>query len=427
MNKKNKYELLAPAGSLEKAKYALNFGADAVYLGVPDFSLRTRINSFTEKDIEEIIKYAHQKNKKVYITVNIYAHNRHLKKIPFYLKKIKKWQADGVILSDPGILRLVKKYLPNISIHLSTQANTTNYEAAKFWYENGVERIILAREVTLKEIQEIHRQVPKLELEYFVHGAMCMSYSGRCLLSSFFLGRSANLGDCVQPCRWRYNLKKKKIINDDEEFFITEEKRPDMPLKMEEDIHGTYIMNSKDLCLVKYLRELQKAGVSSFKIEGRAKSIYYVSLLSLLYKQALLSQKKGSEYKKEVNKIYKELQMLTHRGYTTGFLFGADKVEQKTDGAHILGKYQFVGEVIDCQPRKNKKFNLFLKVHNSLFVGERITIIEPSGKRVNLKIKEIKEFDGTLKNEAHGGQNKKIIIPVNKKITAMSIVRKKTK
>lgn len=207
---KTKYELIAPAGSLEKAKYALKFGADSVYLGIPDFSLRVRINKFDEKGIKEIIDYAHGERKKVYITANIYAHNKHLKTLPKYLKKIRDWKADGIIISDPGVIRMAKKYCPKVPVHLSTQANCTNYEAARFWFDLGVKRIVLGREVTLEEIKEIHKKIPKLELEYFAHGAMCMSYSGRCLLSSFFVGRSANLGDCVQPCRWEYEVENQK-------------------------------------------------------------------------------------------------------------------------------------------------------------------------------------------------------------------------
>ena len=209
---KKKIELLSPAGSLEKFKYALEYGADAVYAGVPDISMRARINNFTEKNLLEASQLVHSQGKKIYVTVNIYAHNRHLSVIEKHLKFLKKVNPDAVIVSDSGVINLIKKYLPKTDIHLSTQANTTNWQAAKFWYDAGVSRIILAREVTLSDIKEIHKKVPKLELEYFVHGSMCMSYSGRCILSKWMSGKSSNLGDCTQPCRWGY-VEKSKIKN----------------------------------------------------------------------------------------------------------------------------------------------------------------------------------------------------------------------
>ena len=210
----NKSELLAPAGSFEKLKYALEFGADAVYAGLPDFSLRARINKFDERNIIEAINYAHSKNKKIYITINIFAHNYHLNNLKKHLRILRKNPPDALIVSDIGVIEIVKKILPNVNIHLSTQANTTNFEAAKFWYQQGIKRIVLAREVNLEEIKEIHQKVPKLELEYFVHGAMCMAYSGRCFLSSWQTGRSSNLGDCAQNCRWQYQLVEEKRPNE---------------------------------------------------------------------------------------------------------------------------------------------------------------------------------------------------------------------
>ena len=207
-----KLELLAPAGSPEKMRYAFAYGADAVYMGIPDFSMRVRVNTFTGDDVKKSIEYAHSIGKKIYVTVNIVAHNDHLKRLPPYLKKLNEWQPDALIVSDPGVMAMVKKYAPNLAIHLSTQANATNAETVKFWHNQGLERVVLGREVTLEEIKEIHKAVPKCEIEYFVHGAMCMSYSGRCMLSSHLVGRSANLGDCVQPCRWKYDLNNIKVI-----------------------------------------------------------------------------------------------------------------------------------------------------------------------------------------------------------------------
>lgn len=440
--KKTKYELIAPAGSLEKAKYALRYGADSVYLGIPDFSLRVRINKFDEKGVKEIIDYAHKEGKKVYITANIYAHNKHLKNLPKYLRKIQDWGADGIIISDPGIIRMAKKHCPKMPIHLSTQANCTNYEAAKFWFDLGIKRIVLGREVTLEEIKEIHKKIPKLELEYFAHGAMCMSYSGRCLLSSFFVGRSANLGDCVQPCRWEYEVSQKSLksikskVDCGNNIYIKAKGHPEA-LEIEEDRQGSYILNSKDLALVKYLNELKEAGVTSFKIEGRAKSIYYVSIVSKIYRQALDMK---SRDKKELNKLFKELQTLTHREYTTGFLFGREKVEQKYDSSHLVSDIQFVGEVVkvvnQCHCEElatkqsrglSKKYNsryIYAKVHNVIFLGDNIEVIQPRGDKIKMKIKEMYDSNGEPIKEAHGGQGKVVLIKVNRDIEKMSLLRK---
>src|SRR3989339_896843 len=239
MDKKfSKIELLAPAGNMEKMKTALVFGADAVYAGIPDFSLRVRINDFDLEKIKEATEYCHKIGKKIYITVNIFAHNRHLEKLPVYIKKLKKIKVDALIISDPGVIEIVKEIWPEVEIHLSTQANCTNWQAAKFWQAQGVKRIILGRETTLPEIKMIHKKCPDLELEYFVHGAMCMAYSGRCFLSKYYADRSANLGDCVQPCRWKGDVRSEKLE-------VRNEKGDEFEIVEEE--HGSYILNSKDL------------------------------------------------------------------------------------------------------------------------------------------------------------------------------------
>lgn len=406
-----KLELIAPAGSFEKAKHALEFGADAIYLGIPEFSLRSGVNNFLENEVKDIIEYAHAKNKKVYVTVNIFAHNRHLKPVIKFLKKVNIWKPNGITISDPGIIVLAKKYCPKILISLSTQANCTNLESAKFWFKQGVKKIILARELSLQEITEIHKKIPKLELEYFVHGAMCMSYSGRCLLSSYFLGRSANLGDCVQPCRWNYN------------FYIEEKKRLGNFLKLEEDEYGSYVLNSKDLCLIKYLDDLKKAGVTSFKIEGRNKSIFYVSFVSKIYSQAL--KLKNVDKKKELNKFFKQLQTLTHRDYITGFLFGKENAKQNYKESHKTTNYQFVGEVIKSV--KNKKSQTYLKVHNVIFLNDDLEIIQPKNETIKMKVKKMYNEDLTEIKEAHGGQNKIIVLETKNRIEKMSVIRKKIK
>jgi len=479
----NDSELLAPAGSFEKAKYALEFGADAIYAGLPDFSLRARINKFDEKQIVEAIKYAHNKNKKIYITVNIFAHNRHLNILQKHLRIFRNNLPDAFVASDAGVIRIIKKILPKASIHLSTQANTTNWQSAKFWHKQGIKRIVLARELTLEEIKEIHEKVPKLELEYFVHGAMCMAYSGRCLLSSWQVGRSSNLGDCAQNCRWRYKL--------------VEEKRPDEYIPVEQDEQGSYLLNSKDLCLIEHLDDLKNAGITSFKIEGRAKSVYYLSQVVKAYRMALdinlnrdlnknsnskkidtfptavgkvsinknitslntaVSKKViGKNKKIEIKKLKNDLKKLSNRTFTTGFLFDECKYAgQETRFSHIEEDYEFVGEVIKLETgnwkleiedgkwrtenrglkiegRKfkveSKNSNIIkIKVHNALFVGDRVEFIQPRKNNIFCKIKNIYD-DKTLEKieSAHGGQNKMVYIEISKKPEVFSVMRKKNK
>ncbi|PLX21339.1 peptidase U32 [Candidatus Parcubacteria bacterium] len=419
MKKTKKIELLAPAGNKEKMKTAFLYGADAVYAGIPDFSLRVRINDFSLVTIAEGLDYAHSLGKKMYVTINIFAHNKHLEKLPEYIKKLKKIGVDALIISDPGVISIVKKHWPKAEIHLSTQANCTNWQSAKFWYDQGISRVILGREVTLEEIREIKKKVPKLELEYFVHGAMCMSYSGRCFLSKHFIDKSANLGDCVQPCRWN--------------FFISEEKRPGMPLEIVEEEHGTYILNSKDLCLIKHLSELKKAGIDSFKIEGRAKSIYYLAVVVGAYKKAisLLSKRLPDlSLKRELNKLYKELfTKLVHRGYTEGFLFNK-KAEENKEVSHIFGDWEFCGEVVASSKIKGTKdsYNTNIKVHNSIKIEDYLEILNPKYEIVKIIIKKIfniKKQD--FVEAAHGGQGTEIQIKTRVKIPEGSVVRRKIK
>ena len=439
----NKPELLAPAGSFEKMKYALEFGADAVYAGLPDFSLRARINKFDEKQIVEAINYTHSRNKKIYITTNIFAHNCHLDILKKHLRIFKKNLPDAFIASDIGVIEIIKKVLPKAKIHLSTQANTTNWQAAKFWHKQGVNRIVLARELSLEEIKEIHQKVPKLELEYFVHGAMCMSYSGRCLLSSWQVGRSSNLGDCAQNCRWKYQL--------------VEEERPDEYIPVEQDDHGTYLLNSKDLCLIEYLDELKNAGITSFKIEGRAKSVYYLSQVVKAYREAIdlnfnNNNKKITSFspigpkevmdrnkKIKIKKLKRELKKLVNRTFTTGFLFGECKYKgQETRFSHTKEEYEFVGEVINLEygilnmefeklKVESKNYNIIkIKVHNAIFVNDRVEFIQPKGDNIFCKIKNIyddKSFE-KLKS-AHGGQDRMVYIEMSKKPEVFSVMRKK--
>ena len=452
-------ELLAPAGNLKKLKYAIAFGADAVYLGAPDFSLRARINEFTPAKIKQAIKYAHARGVKVYITLNIFAHNKHLKKLPKHLEAISKLQKqstinnlayrqagrqagqqsaisspDGIIISDPGILQIVKKYFPTTKLILSTQANVTNWQAAKFWYNQGVKRIILARELTLKEIAEIHKHVPRLELETFVHGAMCMSYSGRCLLSKLINNREANLGDCSHPCRWSYNIKTKKHplgatrglrknIKTNEQVVLSECKHPNLELIVEQDKAGSYILNSRDLCLVRYLDKLKKAGVISFKIEGRTKSVYYLAIVTRAYRRVLNNLESPAI-------AMKELEKLQTRGYSQGFLFGPEKVTQNQARSHEKVAWQFAGEVTKNQSTNNHKSSSInqksIFPHNTLKIGDKIEFIPPKGKVVSTTLKKMWDSNGQEIKQAHGGQKQNISIQSNITLPKFTLIRRKT-
>jgi len=432
MNKDNKIELLAPAGNPEKMKTAFAYGADAVYLGIPDFSLRVRINDFGMKEIKEAVKYTHDFGKKVYVTVNIFAHNKHIDKLPKYIKELKKIKPDALIISDPGIISVVKEIWPDCEIHLSTQANCTNWKSAKFWHEAGVKRIILGREVTLDEIKEIHEKVPEVDLEYFVHGAMCMSYSGRCFLSKYFLNRSANLGDCVQPCRWKYGVESRKLkVESDKEFFITEEKRPDQPLEIVEEEHGSYILNSKDLCLIKYLKDLVEVGVVSVKIEGRAKSVYYEAMVNGIYRKALNMIEDGDINKKDLDYFYKELDTkLVHRGYTDGFLLGGE-ADQEINESHQKCDWEFCGQAIKKSEIKNQKskWEISVKVHNTLRVGDEIEIVKPFYDIISMKLEKMVDSKNNKEiKEAHGGSGgQTVIIEMDEEVLEYSVIRRKIK
>ena len=394
-------ELLAPAGSLEKMKYAIEYGADAVYAGVPDFSLRARINAFTFETLKKGVEYAHKKGKKFYVTLNIYAHNQHFDKLEKHLRELQKIDIDGIVLSDPGVLDLVKEYLPKVEIHLSTQANATNWRAVKFWAKQGVKRVVLAREVTLEEIKEIHQRVPEVELEYFVHGAMCMSYSGRCILSKWMTGRSANLGDCSQPCRWAYRKtdnKQNKTIKQ----MTVEDLRGEFEVDLEEDSQGTYFFNSKDLNLLAYLRDLIDAGIVSFKIEGRNKSVYYLATVMRAYRRVL--DNLGDE--KVLEEERKNLNELIHRGYTTGFLTGMEP-EHNFKDSHNQSEYEFVGEVLEIENDLLKT-----KIHNAIYSDDEVEIISWE-KNFPIEILEIYDEDMKKVKSAHGGHQGLYYLKIN--------------
>ncbi len=435
-SQKNRIELLAPAGSLGKLKYAIKYGADAVYAGIPDISMRARVNNFSEKDLAAAVAYAHARGKKMFVTVNIYAHNYHFPAIEKHLKFLQKIKIDGVIISDPGIIGLAKKYLPDVDIHLSTQANTTNWRAAKFWHEAGVKRIILAREVILEDIAEIHKRVPNLELEYFVHGAMCMSYSGRCILSKWMSNQSANEGACTQPCRWAYrpndqfsisnfqsNLNDLISKKNSKEFkkMSVKEVQSGTEMDLEEDGHGTYFFNSKDMNLIKHLTEMRKAGVVAFKIEGRTKSAFYVASVTRAYRKvldAIIAKKSAVEIKKIQKWAETELNKLANRGYTEGFLLGNDP-EHGFSGQQFRDQFQFVGEVLASDGNQ-----ITAKIHNALCKEDKIEIITPE-KNISVKIQAIYNENKKEVASAHGGHTKLYVLEINRQdIQPLSLIRK---
>ncbi len=409
-------EVLAPAGNLLKLETALTFGADAVYCGVPDFSLRVRINDFTFSDLKKARELTRKANKKLYVTANILAHNYHFLKLENFFRELKKIKPDALIISDPGVLQILKKVWPTAVIHLSTQANCTNKFSAKFWFTNGVKRVILGREVSIKEIAEIKKFIPNLELEYFVHGAMCLSYSGRCYLSKYFNDRSANLGDCTQPCRWNYNI------------FLEEKQRPGNFFPIEEDKHGTYLMNSKDLCLVEHLEELKKAGIDSIKIEGRAKSVYYVGNTVKVYREAVdLLENKISKKEKNLKSNYflEELKKSQNRGFTSGFAFGVGNVEQNIESSHEVCAWEFCGQVLKSENKKfSQKLLTKILVHNQIFVGDQIEIVRPFDKNLKIKVKEIFDLKGSLLSEVHGGQKSCVYLELPDECPNGSLLRR---
>jgi putative protease len=337
MSVAKKVELLAPAGNFEKLKIALHYGADAVYAGGLKFSLRERSDNFSRDEFTEAVFYTHSLNKKIYVAVNIYAHNRDIEELPPYLEYLRELGVDAIIFSDPGVFDLAKEIAPDMQYHLSTQASTTNYRSVAFWKKQGVHRIILARELSYTEIKEIVSK-SDIETEMFVHGAQCMAYSGRCLISNYLTDRGANQGDCAQSCRWNYSL--------------VEEKRPGEFHPVEEDSRGTYFFNSKDLSLIQSLPQVLDTGVCSIKIEGRVKTIHYVSTVVRAYRRALDICLEGRENNYEPARLTHELKKISHRDYSTGFFYGnpgsegqATESSRPNKGLSFLGKVEEVNDL----------------------------------------------------------------------------------
>ncbi|MHB1042425.1 MAG: peptidase U32 family protein [Eubacteriales bacterium] len=402
-----KPELLAPAGDPEKLKVAVIYGADAVYLGGRHFSLRAGAGNFSEKDMAEGIVFAHERGARVYVALNIFARNDDIGSLPEFVESVVRSGADGVIATDPGVISMVLSLYPNLKVHLSTQANTTNWTAARFWQEQGVSRIVLARELSLPEIKTIRMRV-KAELEVFVHGAMCISYSGRCLLSNYLaFGRDANRGDCAQSCRWRYAL--------------VEEKRPGQYLPLEEDERGAYILSSRDLCLIGQIDALAGAGVDSFKIEGRMKSVHYLATVVRAYREAINFLYANPDGYMVDPAWLAEIGKVSNRKYTTGFFFGNPGEAGLHYGGEIYHRrYTFVGLVLDYD-RKNGLAHV--EQRNHFAEGDEVEVITPAGKPFSQKITAIYGEDMTrLKAAPHPQQ--KVLVPLDHVVLPYAMLRK---
>jgi len=401
-----KVELLAPAGNLEKLQIAVTYGADAVYLGGKEYGLRAAAGNFTLEEMKAGVDFAHAHQAKVYVTVNIFAHNVDLEQLADYLYNLEKIGIDAIIISDPGVWLIAQEINSGLDIHISTQANVTNWASCAFWEQHGAKRVVLARELSLEEIKEIRRKT-QMELEVFVHGAMCISYSGRCLLSNYMAERDANRGDCAQPCRWNYVL--------------LEEKRPGEYYPIEEDERSSYIFNSQDLCLLPYLPELIKAGVNSLKIEGRMKSIHYVATVVQAYRQALDSYYQNPGAYKFNPAWYEEIRKVSHRDYTSGFLFGKPRGrDHNYETSSYLRTYDFVGLVLDYEPQKGIAT---VEQRNNFRVGD---ILEFSGPRTPLFTQEL---TGMVNEEGMeivvAPYPRQIVrIPVNKAVRKWDLVRR---
>ncbi len=368
-----KIELLAPAGDLTRLKVAIEYGADAVYLGGEQFSLRSAAVNFNDDELAEGIRFAHERGKKVYIALNIIPHNRDLESIVSFAEKVQKLGADAVIVSDLGVMELLREHVPNLPIHISTQASVTNYMTVKKFVSDGAERVVLARELSLGEIAEI-KEKTGAELEVFCHGAVCMSYSGRCLLSNYLANRDSNMGQCAQPCRWQY--------------YVMEEKRPGMYMPVVETERGTFVFNAKDMCLIEHIDKLIAAGVDSLKIEGRIKTAYYVATVVKSYRRAIDAYYENSEnwYKGE---YLTELKKVSHRKYDTGFFFGRPE-EIYSDGSYIRN-YDVIADIVKSAPDEGR---LYLSLLNKVNEGETLEVMEPDGDFWYLKAEDLKDENG---------------------------------
>ena len=377
-------ELLIPASSLEVLKTAVIFGADAVYIGGEAFGLRAKAKNFTLPEMKEGIEFAHQHDVKVYVTANILAHNYDLEGVKEYFKELKEIKPDGLIIADPAIFEIAGEICPEIERHISTQANNTNYGTFNFWYKQGATRVVTARELSLEEIKEIRANIPEdMEIETFVHGAMCISYSGRCLLSNYMVGRDANQGACTHPCRWKYS--------------IVEETRPGEVMPVFENERGTYIFNSKDLCMIEHIPELIEVGVDSLKIEGRMKTALYVATVARTYRKAIDDYKKDPElYRKNMPWYLDQISNCTYRQFTTGFFFGKPNEDSQIyDNNTYVKEYTYLGII-----GEEKEGTYRIEQRNKFSVGEVIEVMKPNGDNIEVTVQRILTEDGVEQESA---------------------------
>lgn len=402
MREIRKPELLMPAGSLEVLKTAFYFGADAVYIGGDMYGLRAKAHNFNEDEMREGIEFAHALGKKVYITVNITAHNYDLEGVKEYMKVLEQLRPDGLIISDPGVFGLARDYAPSLERHISTQANNVNYLTYRFWYEQGAKRIVSARELSLKEIKEIRENIPEdCEIESFIHGAMCISYSGRCLLSNYLTGRDANQGACTHPCRWKY--------------YLMEEKRPGEYMPVEENERGTYIFNSKDLCMVDHIPEIVDAGIDSLKIEGRMKTALYVATVARAYRHAIDAYfEDPKKYEQSIPVYFDEIHKCTYRHFTTGFYFGRPSEDAQVYGENTYVKdFVYLGTIEKTETSEAGKTICQITQKNKFCVGDMIEVITPSSlEKYEVKVVSIKDEDGNeMESCPHASQ--KVFITID--------------
>jgi putative protease len=405
----NRPELLAPAGNMEKLKIALHYGADAVYLGGHSFGLRNKADNFSREEMQTALDYCHERGVKAYLTVNSYPRNEMMAELEVYLQDVAPLPFDACIVADPGVIELVRQISPQRELHLSTQANTINLHSARFWQRQGISRINMAREMTLDNIRETITAVPGMEFEAFVHGALCISYSGRCLISSMLTGRDANQGECTHPCRWSYHL--------------VEEQRPGEYFPVMEDESGTFIFNSRDLCLLEHLPALVECGVASLKIEGRMKGINYVASVLRVYRQALDEYLADPAEWRCRPEWLEELAKLSHRGYTTGFLFGKPRnVGQEYDSAYIRS-HDFVGVVQERLPDGRT----VVDVRNRIVAGDLLEVVGPSMRSDTFIVAEMEQLSPKGENAGIAHPNQTIAISLPCDAEPSDIIRREKK
>lgn len=411
MRKNKKPELLIPASNLEVLKTAVIYGADAVYIGGEMYGLRAKAKNFSKEDMRAGIEFAHKYGKRVFVTANITAHNRDLTGVEEYFKELKEIKPDALIISDPGVFDIAKEVVPEIEIHISTQANNVNYRTYQFWKRQGAARVVSARELSLEEIKGIREHIPDdLEIETFVHGAMCISYSGRCLLSNYFTGRDANLGACTHPCRWKY--------------YLMEENRPGEYLPVFENDRGTYIFNSKDLCMIEYIPELVDAGIDSFKVEGRMKTALYVAAVARTYRQAIDDYFESPEkYKERLPYYREEISKCTYRQFTTGFFFDKPKEDaQIYDNNVYVKEYTYLGIIQGIREDGMCE----IEQRNKFCVGDTAEIMKPDGRNRIVTVEAMEDEEG-IKMESCPHPQQKLFVLFSEPLEVYDLVRQKEK